>query len=80
MFTYFVSLEAMEKVILNVKDKSQLQKLFDTIKQFDFVEVCSAPKVATASKSHDIFESAGMWRDREINVQALRKEAWKRNR
>ena len=69
----------MEKVILNVKDKSQLQKIFDAIKQFDFVEVSSAPKKATASKSHNIFRSAGMWRDREINVQALRKEAWKRN-
>lgn len=31
------------------------------------------------AKSYNIFESAGMWRDREINVQALRKEAWKRN-
>ena len=79
MFTYFVNLKAMEKVILNVKDKSQLQKLFDAIKKFDFVEIWSAPKTADISKSHDIFESAGMWRDREINVQALRKEAWKRN-
>ena len=79
MFAYFATLQAMKKVILNVKDKSQLQKLFDAIKKFDFVEIWYAPKTATASKSHDIFESAGMWRDREINVQALRKEAWKRN-
>ena len=69
----------MEKVILNVKDKSQLQKIFDAIRKFDFVEVWSAPKTATASKSHDIFESAGMWRDREINVQALRKRGWEKN-
>lgn len=79
MFTYFIKLGAMEKVILNVKDKSQLQKLFDAIKKFDFVEVWSAPNKPTVSKNHDIFESAGMWKDREINVQALRKEARKRN-
>lgn len=69
----------MEKVILNVKDKSQLQKLLDAIKKFEFVEVLSVPKITSVSKDHDIFESAGMWKDREINAQELRKEAWKRN-
>ena len=69
----------MEKVILNVKDKSQLQKLLDAIKKFEFVEVLSVPKTTSVSKDHDIFESAGMWKDREINAQELRKEAWKRN-
>ena len=31
------------------------------------------------NEEHDFFKSAGMWKDRNITQESLRKKAWKRN-
>ncbi len=67
----------MEQLVLNIKDSSKLSFLMQLIKQLDFVEVAKVKKKKTATK-YDFFSSAGLWADREVNAQELRKQAWNR--
>ncbi len=68
----------MEKITLTIKDNSKLHFLLELLKQFDFVEIqksSSKRKISTTSK-YDLFASAGMWKDRNIDARELRKKAW----
>ena len=69
----------MEKIILTIKDGRKLRFLMELLKQFDFVEIeKSSSKSKISDKKHDLFASAGMWKNREINSEELRKRAWKK--
>ena len=69
----------MEQLILNIKDSSKLSFLMQLIKQLDFVEVEEVKK-KNASAKYDFFGSAGLWADRKINPNELRKQAWDRTK
>jgi len=69
----------MEQLILNIKDSSKLSFLMQLIKQLDFVEVELVKKKKTAT-NYNFFNSAGLWANREINAQELRKQAWDRKK
>lgn len=74
-----LSLLIMEKIILTIKDGRKLRFLMELLKQFDFVEIeKSSSKSKISDKKHDLFTSAGMWKNREINSEELRKRAWKK--
>jgi DNA polymerase IIIc chi subunit len=70
---------AQEQIVLNIKDSSKLSFLIQLIKQFDFVEVAKVKQKKAAAK-YDFFRSAGLWADREVNAQELRKQAWDRTK
>ena len=71
----------MEKLTLIIKDDSKLVHVLNFLRQLDFVEVERAvPKLKKQTKKHDIFASAGMWKNREIDANQLREEAWSRNK
>lgn len=62
-----------------IKDGRKLRFLMELLKQFDFVEIeKSSSKSKISDKKHDLFASAGMWKNREINSEELRKRAWKK--
>ncbi len=69
----------MEQLILNIKDRSKLSFLKQFLKQFDFVEI---EKIVKKKKStdYDFFNSAGLWENRKVNADELRKQAWKRQK
>ncbi len=69
----------MKQLVLNIKDSSKLSFLLQLIKQLDFVEVAVVKKKKNLAK-YDFFSSAGLWADREINANDLRKQAWKRTK
>ncbi len=69
----------MERLILNIKDSSKLSFLLQLIRQLDFVEVEKVKKKKIAAK-YDFFSSAGLWANREIDAEELRKQAWKRQK
>jgi len=70
----------MKKISLTIKDDSKLHFFLKLIKQLDFVEVDkSSIKKKSVSKKYDFFESAGLWKNRDIDSQKLRKEAWKKS-
>ena len=68
----------MEKLTLIVKDESKLMLLVNFLKELDFVDVKRVMKTIKKQGAHDIFSSAGMWSDRDIDSKALREKAWKR--
>ncbi|MFO7869326.1 MAG: hypothetical protein R6U95_08535 [Bacteroidales bacterium] len=64
----------MEQLILNIKDSRKLSFLMQLIKQLDFVEVEKVKKKKPSGK-HDFFSSAGLWENRDVNANDLRKKA-----
>jgi len=68
----------MEKITLTVKDNSKLDFLLELLKQFDFVEITKNSSKSKAAAKYDLFASAGMWKDRNIDSQEFRAKAWQR--
>lgn len=66
-----------ETVILRVNDKRGLQFLLSLLEKLDFIEIAESEKEMVNS-SHDFFNSAGLWRDRNISQEIIRNKAWKR--
>jgi predicted nuclease of restriction endonuclease-like (RecB) superfamily len=69
--------KAMEKIILTIKDDRKKNFLLELLKQFDFIEVQKATE--KKQEQYDFFASAGLWKDRDINANQLREQAWKRS-
>lgn len=65
----------MEKITLTLKDTKKKNFLLELLKQLDFVEI-QKPQVRKPVK-HDFFDSVGLWKNRDVNAEALRKKAWK---
>lgn len=69
----------MEKIVLNIKDSRRLHFLLELLNQFDFVEVeKSTSEKEVKSKTYDLFASAGIWENRDIESKNLREKAWNR--
>lgn len=66
----------MEELVLKIKDKRKVNFLKKLLAQFDFVEV-EKEKAKRVTK-HSIFDTAGIWENREPKQLNLRDEAWKR--
>jgi hypothetical protein len=66
----------MQKITLTVKDDSKIKFFLELIKQFDFIEVQRSAKSKT--DTYDFFASSGLWKDRKIDGNQLRGQAWKR--
>ncbi len=69
----------MTQITVNIKDKSKKPLLIQLLKQFDFVDIVDEEKTIK-SKSHNLFDSAGIWKDRCISSKQIRKEAWKKTK
>lgn len=69
----------MEKIVLTIKDSRKKNFLLELLKQFDFIEVQKTSSVQKSS-SYNFFDSAGLWKNRDIDVSQLRDKAWKRGR
>lgn len=74
----------MPEVIIKYKSHKTLQALLDIAKYFDFT-VTTPPKVVAGKTSGlpiefaqepNIMALAGIWKDKEITLEELRKKAW----
>lgn len=66
----------MQKITLTIKDDKKVNFLMELLKQFDFIEINKTePK---QDENYNFFESAGMWKNREIDAEQLRRQAWQR--
>jgi hypothetical protein len=70
----------MESLTIFIKDREQVDFLYQFLKHLDFVIMpTETPKKALAkNKNHSIFNSAGIWANRDITQEDLRAKAWKR--
>ena len=66
----------MQKITLTIKDDKKVNFLMELLKQFDFIEI----NISGQKKDEDynFFASAGLWKNREINAEKLRRQAWQR--
>jgi hypothetical protein len=71
----------MQRITLKVKE-DKLNFFMELIKQLDFIEIQKVVKKDTKKNAgeYDFFDSAGLWKDRDIDAQQLRDQAWKRSR
>jgi hypothetical protein len=67
----------MQKITLTVKDDKKINFLMELLKQFDFIEIQKSGE--KNNDDYDFFASAGLWKNREIDAEQLRSQAWQRN-
>ena len=68
----------METLTLKIKNKRKIHQFLKFIKDLDYVEVLkSSPTINLKSGAEeDFFSITGMWENREISTESLRKKAW----
>lgn len=69
----------MEQLTIQIKDASKRSFLLELLRQFEFVElqIKTQKTVTQKAKSYDFFASAELFKNRNIDAQQLRKQAWK---
>jgi len=68
----------MESLTIYVKNREQIDFLYQFLQHLDFVVMPSNTKQIVKTKEYDFFKSAGLWKNREITQNELRAKAWKR--
>ena len=74
----------MEQIVIQVRDKNKAKLLQDFLRSIDFVDVVKTREVPllqvskTKKKSQNFFALAGLWKDRDIDLAAIRAKAWPR--
>ena len=69
----------MQRIVLNLKDDSKLEFLQALIKNLSFVDIVKSSSSNPKDQKQDIFQSAGIWKNRAVESEYLRKQAWKRS-
>ncbi|RLD73988.1 MAG: hypothetical protein DRJ10_17285 [Bacteroidetes bacterium] len=69
----------METLTIKVKNKERLLFLYEVLRYYDFVELPDLSEITQDISKHDFFQSAGLWKNRDITQEALREKAWKRD-
>ena len=70
----------METLTIKVKNKERLMFLYEMLRYYDFLEL---PDLKEPDKKedteHNFFQSAGMWKNRNVTQEILRNKAWKKS-
>ena len=69
----------METLTIKVKNKERLMFLYEMLRYYDFLELPKLQETIKEETEHNFFQSAGMWKNRNITQETLRKKAWKRD-
>ena len=71
----------MEEITIQISDRYKTPALLNFLKTLDFVESISRVElpltgVKETSKDEDFFALAGLWANRDITSNSIRREAW----
>jgi len=66
----------MQKITLTIKDDKKVNFLMELLEQFDFIEINKSGQ--KKDEDYNFFASAGLWKNREIDAEKLRRQAWQR--
>ena len=70
----------MKQFVLSLKKSEKRNFLLELFEQLDFVEVKAIEKKETTdaadSDDYDFFQSAGLFKNRDIDAVKLRKQTW----
>ena len=70
----------MERYIIELKDLSKRTFFLELLSQLDFIDFKireEEEEEPVTEKDYDFFQSAGLFVNREIDANQLRKEAWR---
>ena len=74
----------MEKITIQIEDSVKAKSLLVLLKSLDFVSFVDSKsnekyeKNISNKDSTDFFDYAGIWKNREISIDVIRKDAWLR--
>jgi hypothetical protein len=68
----------MEKILINIKDKSKVHIVVDLLKGLSFIEFRELGKENKIGKTSEFRELFGIWKGRDITFDDLRQKAWQR--
>jgi hypothetical protein len=66
----------MMHISLDIKNESTTQKILDFLSSFQKEDV--QIKTFDNSKKESLSSFAGMWKDRDIDINTIRESAWKK--
>lgn len=72
----------MEQIIIQTNDERKAQALMNFLKALDFIENVTASELSTIkpkskpANEQDFFSMAGLWADRDVTLDSIRKKAW----
>ena len=68
----------MSVVVLNIKNEEKGKFLLEFLKQVEFIDIKELSHKKTEKKEKNSFrELFGIWKDRNISLETIRKKAWK---
>ena len=68
----------MDKILINIKDKSKAHIVISLLKELSFVEFRELGKASKTGKASDFRELFGIWKGREVTLDELRQKAWQK--
>lgn len=70
----------MEKIVIQVENKEKAKMLLDLLTALDFVDSVQSgqSEISEQDTPDDFFSIAGIWQDRNISQESIRKKAWPR--
>jgi hypothetical protein len=70
----------VEQIVIQVQDKQKARLLSELLQSLDFVEMVTTDhqENSAAEIETDFFALAGIWEDRQIDLNTLRQNAWPR--
>lgn len=66
----------METLTIKVKNRERLLFLYKILENYDFVELPKLSENEDQEQTSDFFDSAGIWQNRDISTESIRKVAW----
>ena len=71
----------MEQITIRIKDKSKGKALLNFLKTLEFVENISSEELplagdTNANKDEEFLSLAGLWADRDVTLDSIRRQAW----
>lgn len=68
----------MERFVIELKDQTKRQFFLELLAQLNFIELkVQQTKNAEQDKDYDFFQSAGLFSNRSIDPNQLRRQAWR---
>jgi hypothetical protein len=68
----------MDRILINIKDKSKAHVVVDLLKELSFIEFRELDKANKMGKASDFRKLYGIWKGREVTLDDLRQTAWQR--
>jgi len=68
----------MDKIVIDIKDKSKTHLVISLLKELPFVEFRELGKANKTREPSDFRSLFGIWKGREVALHDLRQTAWQR--